>query len=76
MYVLTAEKLLKLADKHIQLYERRLASGSPVVNAAKCHAYLIIWKSIKEKKGVDLSELERQEIVEALDSGEYDDLLQ
>jgi len=71
-----AENIVKLADEHIALYERRIASGSRFVRVDECQNYLSIWKSIKAKGGVGLSVEEASEVNDAIDSGEYDHLLE
>jgi hypothetical protein len=75
MTTLTKEKVLKLAESHIKMYERRIAHPSPPVNVEQCQYYLRIWQSIKEKGGENLIPVERGEILDAIDSGEYDRLL-
>lgn len=85
MRQLTPRQVAGLADDHIRMYTRRLASKSPMVNRDKTASYLVIWTAIKvealrqvENGAFDYLKLSPAHVVEirdALDSGEYDVLL-
>ncbi len=75
---LTPAQLNTLADKHIERFTDMINSRNRHVNVQECRAYLVIWHSIKLKLAAghtDLSPEERREIREAVESGDYDDLL-
>jgi len=75
---LTPEQLRKLAKAHIRQYENRLASDSKYVNRDECAAYLALWKDVEanaDKALVGFSKETLMEIQDAIDSGDYDDLL-
>lgn len=69
--------IILVADKHIEMYEKRLQSDSPAVNHSECAMYQRIWQSIKDKGGVvsTLIPAERGELIDAIFSGSYDDIL-
>jgi hypothetical protein len=69
--------IILVADKHIEMYERRLQSDSPNVNHTECSRYQRIWQSIKDKGGVasTLTPEERGELIDAIFEGSYDDIL-
>lgn len=69
---------MRLAEKHIEMFERRLRPPIMArVREDECIRYLAIWKSIRDKKGsvAALTAEEQQEISEATYSGDYDDTL-
>ena len=72
---LLQQQILLLADAHIKMYEKRLASDSPYVNKVETTRLLTIWISIQTKKGAWLTRDETTEIRDAVDSGEFDELL-
>jgi hypothetical protein len=74
---ITPRQILALADAHIRHYQ-----GMQSVNATRTgirlgevNAYLGIWTSVREKRGLELSYVEKSEIVDAIDCGDYDELL-
>jgi hypothetical protein len=75
---LAPEKILDLAAAHIVHYRSLIRSGSPNVRLDECGAYLRIWQQVIDEKGVwaNLNQYARREIRDAIDSGEYDDLLE
>lgn len=74
----TPDKVLRVAQLHVKLYETRIKigrSGQPAarnINVPECEKYLAIWKSIANKGGKDLSITEANEVSDAYYSGEYD----
>lgn len=69
------ENLTVLSDMHIRRYENLLRSSSSYVRKSECKQYAEIWRSIKIKNGQDLTTAERNEVYDAITSGEYDELL-
>lgn len=50
--------ILKLADQHIRMFQRRIAigeskHGNPGVRVDECKMYLRIWEGIRENPDVD-----------------------
>lgn len=71
-------KIGSLADSHIKQFGLRLAAGErgdPRVNPEECQKYLSLWESIQAKEGKNLNAEEHAEVMEALDSGEFDYLV-
>lgn len=74
----TPDKVLRVAQVHVKIYENRIAigksdkPGARNINVPECEKYLAIWKSIVTKGGKDLSITEANEVSDAYDSGEYD----
>lgn len=62
----TSANLIKLADKHIQRYERLVAMGEkghPNVRLSECQELLEVWQGIKEAEG-DLAQLSMRQFRE------------
>jgi hypothetical protein len=78
---LSTGQIKALAAAHVRLYEHRLTAGSGHVNHAECERYLGIWKRILVKAinlsqwRLMLSEAERREIQDAIECGDYAELL-
>ncbi len=72
---ISPDNLSILSEQHIRRYEKMLASHSSYVRKSECKQYAAIWRSIRDKKGQELTSVERNEVYEAITSGEYDDLL-
>lgn len=72
-----ANKIVVLAEKHINRYSNMIESGNSNVRVRECEQYLEIWESIKKKQGMyaDLIQVEKNEVMDATYSGEYDKLL-
>jgi hypothetical protein len=70
-----SDNLITLSDMHIRRYENLLRSSSSYVRKSECKQYAEIWRSIKVKNGQGLTTAERNEVYDAITSGEYDDLL-
>jgi|HigsolmetaAR201D_1030396.scaffolds.fasta_scaffold76477_2 hypothetical protein len=76
----TPDKVVRVAEKHIKLYENRIRiketglPGAQYINLEECKKYLRIWLSIKAKDGQNLSPEEAAEVADAYYSGEYDDI--
>jgi hypothetical protein len=75
---LAPEKILDLACVHIAHYRSLISNGAANVRLDECCAYLRIWQQVMDKKGIwtMLDKEARSEIRAAIDSGEYDDLLE
>lgn len=83
---LTPKQILMLAARHelrfSTLLEKARAEETPervkrTINVGDCLHYKSVWGSIKAKGGVwkDMSSQERGEVIDAVSSGEFDDLL-
>ncbi len=76
----TPDKVVRVAEKHIRLYENRIliketdSPGAKNINLEECKRYLRIWLSIKSKGGQNLTAEEVDELEDAYNSGEYDDI--
>lgn len=72
----TPEQAAAAAVEHIKLYANRIKRGEegldPSVNVGVCQGYLAIWQRILDKGGKTLAPREKSEVLDALDSGEYD----
>lgn len=64
------EELDSLRIKHTTMYSSRLASGSPVVNVSETNRYLRIWQGMAGKTYAQLNDEERDEVIDAIESGE------
>jgi hypothetical protein len=77
---LTDKQVRVLAEKHIERFEKMIASGSRAVNVSECQRYLEIWRGVQTKVlrwawRDQFTAEEKGEIEDALDSGEWDDVL-
>jgi hypothetical protein len=77
---LTARQIQALAKSHISGFENMIGSDDPTVRLDECRMYLAIWQSVLKKVQTPdflsmFSEDERGEIQDALDSGDYEDIL-
>lgn len=77
---LTDKQVRVLAEKHIEMFEKRIASGAKIVNVSECRRYIEIWRGIQTKVlrwawRDQFTVEERGEIEDALYSGEWDDVL-
>ena len=77
-----ASALKKVAQRHVHRFERRLNSGSPNVRVDECSRYLDIWKDILDSVNmwplqkfpmVNFKPNERNEVIDAFVSGEFDE---
>lgn len=69
------EQILQIAEKHIVRFTRWLEAPSQGVRVEECKTYLKLWQNVKAKGGENLSKAEISELQDALDSGDYDDLI-
>jgi hypothetical protein len=77
------EKLIELADKHIALYAGRVEQqrvgrpGWKNINVEETAAYLGLWTDAKQRMlaGEELTPPQLGEIQDAIESGDYDELL-
>lgn len=78
----TPDKIVRVAEKHITMYTHRIRLGTEErdsirgrsINVPDCKKYLVIWESIKTKGGQNLSREELNEVEDAYDSGDYDNI--
>ncbi len=73
---ITPDQIQALARSHIRHFER-LLSGTTIfdINASECNAYLTLWQSIKRAEPGFLNPRQKQEIAEAIFSGDYDHIM-
>lgn len=74
-----ADKLVFLANKHINMYRNRIRlANQGGVNVAECQRYSHIWEQVRLVRGVwgKIEEAGRNEIRDAVDSQEFNDLLE
>ncbi len=70
------EQNVKLAEAHVDHYTHLLTAYAGVnVREDECREYLAIWRSIAKKKGENLTPAETTEVMHAVWSGDYDELL-
>jgi hypothetical protein len=67
----------KLADRHIAMYEHRLAQlPNEYINEGECRRYLAIWQHVKAAPNWDaLDPIAKGEIIDAVCEGSYSDCL-
>lgn len=70
---LSPAQVLMLAHYHIAHYAQ-MAGGRNVREDERLH-YLGIWKGIRAKRGLDLAPFEQTEVLEAIESGDFDTML-
>lgn len=70
-------RYIRLANAHINHYNRLIFSGARYVRVAECQMFIHIWESVLAAKGVwaDIATDGRTEIRDAAYSREYDDIL-
>lgn len=75
------EKLVELADKHIARFERLIVlaeeAGHPGIRPSECAVYRDLWADAKRRllAGEELSPPQLGEIQDAIECGDYDELL-
>ena len=78
---LSTEQVKALAVAHVRHYEYRITAGSGRVDHTRCERMLATWKGVLAKANrspqwrLALLDAERREVQDALDSGEYEELL-
>ncbi len=78
MYSPTTAQIILLANHHIDRYANMLAfwrRGEKGINAEETYRYLFIWQDIKDKEGLDLTDAEMGEVIDAVMSGDFDSLI-
>lgn len=70
-----SHQIVKIADEHIEHFQRLIRKSATGVRLAECKAYLRIWESIRLKGGENLEVGERAELRDAITSGDYDHIL-
>lgn len=60
-----------MAQEHMKLFEKRIASGSRHIRVDECKKYLELWTGIDRKGGKGFTLAEKQEIDEAIQTGDY-----
>jgi hypothetical protein len=79
---ITQPQIIALAIAHIHRFSFRISEShwNKSVNVAECRQYLAIWRGIYDKtygvSGRILTRDERNEIVDALESGDFKGLLE
>jgi hypothetical protein len=81
---ITQTQLIALAIAHIHRFSFRISEShwNKSVNVAECRQYLTLWQGIYDKMSKPLSPTrlltrdERNEIVDALESGDFEGLLE
>ena len=78
---LSTAQLKALAIAHVRRFEHRVKKGGRAVDHEECERYLTIWRGILSKANHSpqwrllLSKGEKQEIQDAIESGDYEELL-
>jgi hypothetical protein len=80
---LTDKQVLELAKEHVELFQRRARWGGRGVNVPECEKYLAIWRGVLDlwqsyptSWRSRLSPEARDEIQDAIDCQDYDELLE
>lgn len=71
------EGIVRMAQQHVNIYEKRVEAGKkghPNVRLDECEKLLALWKSVVAKGGKELNKEEQGEVVDAVFSGEYEDV--
>lgn len=72
---LTPEQIVKIAGLHVTVYTHRVSIGKEGfrgINLPECEYYLALWQDVVDRKGVDLTPAQLNELQDAIDSGDYD----
>lgn len=78
---LSTEQVKALAVAHVRRFEFKIAGSNRHVNHAECERHLAVWKAVlvKAKRSPQwrllLSDEEKREIQEAVESGDFEELL-
>lgn len=81
MKTIPKEKLVELADKHIAHFGRLVVlaeeAGHPGIRPSECRVYRDLWADTKRRllAGEELSPPQLGEIRDAIECGDYDELL-
>ncbi len=67
------QDILKVAEKHVRLYERRIARGGSWVRIDECQALLQLWQGVVRGQGEVLTPNQMYEILDADDAGEFEE---
>ena len=69
---IASDSIVTVAQRHVELYRRRLFSDNPTIDQDLCRDEIDVWMSIEDKKGVDLTREEEDHVQDAYYSGEFD----
>lgn len=84
---LSARTILTLASMHVKRFETLIHNakeGARGINQGDCEHYLVIWQALQRRAlkalisqagHVCMTEDERDELQDAIDSGDYDDVI-
>lgn len=73
---ISPDQIQALAEAHIRHFVNLLSGRSGFdTNVTECCAYLNLWKSIKGEDPAFLNPRQKQEIAEAIFSGDYDHIM-
>lgn len=78
---LGTEQVKALAVAHVRRLEFKVTGSDRRVNHSECERLLVVWRAIRAKVNRSpqwrllLSDEEKREIQDAVESGEFDDLL-
>lgn len=65
--------ILKVAERHVKLYERRIARGGSWVRIDECQQLLQLWRDVIRRNGESLTPNQMYEILDADDAGEFEE---
>jgi hypothetical protein len=73
---ISPDQIQALAEAHIRHFVNLLSGRSRFqINESECCAYLNLWKAIKSASPSTLDARQKQEIAEAIFSGDYDHIM-
>lgn len=67
------QDILKVAERHVKLYERRIARGGSWVRIDECQTLLQLWQDVIRRQGESLTPNQMYEILDADDAGEFEE---
>lgn len=67
------QDILKVAERHVKLYERRIARGGSWVRIDECQQLLQLWRDVIRRQGESLTPNQMCEILDADDAGEFEE---
>lgn len=70
---LRPQDILKVAEKHVTLYERRIARGGSWVRIDECRTLLQLWQGVVRGQGEVLTPNQMYEILDADDAGDFEE---
>jgi hypothetical protein len=75
---ISKESIVKIAESHVRRFSNMLhvaAQGNTNIRVSECEGYKRTWERVVESNGENLTKAAKGELLDALFSGSYNDML-